>query len=401
MDGGSESLKVGYTQAGSLGAEDSLVLNATPICRVSTTADKDVENAIALNNGSIPDKWQDRKESIRAPERYRDGDAMVERAHANDSSQIATANALSKAKEKGLIDSRTVADALVNEGINPFSVQELGAHVLLGFRRKSLAIIIVQSIIVNVIAVIVDTSVALPGFWGICVGLWMVPIALLGVLFRVRYRYPWNWIILFLFTSTVGATFGMLRVPMQLLIEPGTTLKSPQCYFLAAHTLALVIMYFLTCFAHLHKRVMRMLPAAAFAAVCTNVLGVTAYAVHFHFVCPRLFVIIAVIMNTVVLLWVGRQMDKLGSRLQVDEYLLPVILLWSEIFAAIMMIGLCLLAGGDDSTCTCCCCTDASPGFFHCDCCIHYGETSRTARQRPDQIVPGDVAPEVQVMSAP
>eukprot|EP00931_Biecheleriopsis_adriatica_P064221 TRINITY_DN39036_c0_g1_i1.p1 TRINITY_DN39036_c0_g1~~TRINITY_DN39036_c0_g1_i1.p1 ORF type:complete len:407 (-),score=76.64 TRINITY_DN39036_c0_g1_i1:54-1274(-) len=355
----------------------------------------DVVNAGQLQQNFVPVKTRSRG-SVREAWEYRDGETMVERSERKSRGiEKATATKLGKAQEKGIMDSRTVADMVLKPGDNPFSVESMGASIILQFRRKSIAIVIVQSILVNAIAVIIDRFVPLPdASWQVYIAFWLVPLALLGVLTLVRYKSPWNWIVLVAFSVTISITFGALRVPMQVYAQvyvgPDTKLWSPQCYGMAGHTIALMLLSAITCIQHPRGRVIKMLPSALVVAVITDVAGVVAYVTYWNYIGPPLFAGIAIAMNTLSLLWIGHQMDKLCSRLQVDEYFQPVVLLWCEVFLALLMTVVVLLTlaaalasgeGGCEGCGDCCECS----GFYYCDCYIDYGSPTEQKQQEREQ----------------
>merc|ERR1711908_46748 len=181
----------------------------------------------------------------------------------------------------GIISNRTGADAMTYEGTNPFAVSTLGEDLFLQFRRKSMGLIILQSIFVNLIAFIVDRFAPLPEFhWGMYMGTWIVPVVLLWVLSWVRYKTPCNFVMLFIFSVAVGITFGFLHEPMKAYTENFATDRkknwSPQCYGMAGHTIALILLSLVTCFKHPGRQqgraLVKMAPVAIIVAVITDII---------------------------------------------------------------------------------------------------------------------------------
>lgn len=134
-------------------------------------------------------------------------------------------------------------------------------------------------------------------------------------------------------------------------------------------------------------------------ALVTDIVGVLAYTTYWNYVGPPIFVVVAVVMHTLSLLWIGYQMDSLSERLQVTEWLLPVILLWCEVFVAFFMMAVLIatlvliLIGGSSGS-------EASDGnwdgicdgcyFLYCDC--YYTGDAKSQKQ-------GEVAPNQQAMN--
>merc|ERR1712072_1581943 len=82
------------------------------------------------------------------------------------------------------------------------------------------------------------------------------------------------------------------------------------------------------------------------------------------------YAVLVMLVNTLGLLWAGYKIDRLCSRLEVDEYMLPMILLWAELMVALLMIlsvDAPINVSGE--------CTDGcymwSYTYWHCDCWIY------------------------------
>mmetsp|Transcript_62510 Transcript_62510/g.111081 ORF Transcript_62510/g.111081 Transcript_62510/m.111081 type:complete len:416 (-) Transcript_62510:65-1312(-) len=294
---------------------------------------------------------------------YRDGkmmtgeviDAARETGAKGQAIQAAT---IGRAIDAGIIGSRTGADQVTGSlGINPFAVSHLGNDILFRFRSKSMFIIITQSIFVNSIALAIDRYAVHPAYhWGLYLSFWIVPILILFVLNYFRYRVPLNYILLVIFSICVAISFGLMKVPMlayALHYADGREVWSPQCYGMAFHTIALTLMAMITCVPHGQRGLIKMAPVSILVAIVTDIMGAVCYLTYWNYIGPPAFVIVAVIMNTLSLSWIGYQMDCLSLRLEVDEYMYPVILLWCEIFIGMFMVITFLIAmatifaGGD------------------------------------------------------
>jgi len=323
-------------------------------------------------------------------DKYRDGAQMVtatvEKSKGARKSQFTT---IGKAQDMGLISSRSAADAAIEEGTNPFAVSAMGTRIMMLFRQKAMVTIIIQSIFINAIAVLVDREYMfeLPPFhWGMYLGTWVVPIIVLFFVNMFRYKSPINYILLGTFSVVIGVTFGLLQVPMESYTMTFTTDRtrnwSPQCYGMAGHTIALVILSLITCIPHGGRGMIKMAPVAILVAFVTDIAGILAYMTSWNYIGPPVFVIVAILMNTLSLAWIGYQMDMLTMRLQVDEFLYPVILLWCEVFIVMFILVAFILGilmmmmgegGGAEGGGFCDGCGYGCYGVY-CDC--YYGGTS-------------------------
>jgi len=331
-------------------------------------------------------------------DQYRDGTQMVtaavDKSKGARKSQFTT---IGKAQDMGLISSRTGADAVTGEGTNPFAVSAMGTRILMRFRQKAMLTIILQSIFINAIAFMVDREIMfeLPAFhWAIYLGTWLVPIIILFFVNMFRYKSPINFILLGTFSVVIGITFGLLQVPMERYTMTFTTDRtrnwSPQCYGMAGHTIALIILSLITCIPHGSRGMVKMAPVAILIAFVTDIAGILAYTTNWNYIGPPVFVIIAILMNTLSLAWIGYQMDMLTMRLQVDEFLYPVILLWCEVFIVLFLvmaflIGILMLmmgeGGGGEGAGFCDGCGYGCYGVY-CDC--YYGGSGSANKARND-----------------
>jgi len=237
--------------------------------------------------------------------------------------------------------------------------------------------------------------------WLLYLSTWVVPLIILFILNMFRYKTPLNFALLFIFSFAIGVTFGLLKVPMDLYTNNFTSDRSknwsPQCYGMAGHTIALILLALLTCIPHGNKGMIKMAPVALVVAFFTDIGGVVAYQSYWNYVGPPLFVIVAIFMNTLSLAWIGYQMDVCATRLQVDEFLYPVILLWCEVFIAmflimVFVIGVLMLlagdGGGDGAGAGGMSCEGVGYGCygFYCDC--YYGGSISTDSSKKDEDAP-------------
>eukprot|EP00930_Biecheleria_cincta_P039363 TRINITY_DN27066_c0_g1_i1.p1 TRINITY_DN27066_c0_g1~~TRINITY_DN27066_c0_g1_i1.p1 ORF type:complete len:375 (+),score=50.47 TRINITY_DN27066_c0_g1_i1:115-1239(+) len=329
---------------------------------------------------------------------YRDGAKMVEQTKETENkTRKLQADTVGKAMNFGIISNRTGADAVTYEGTNPFAVAQVGEDMFLTFRRKSMAVIILQSIFVNAIAFAVDRYAPLPEFhWGLYLATWIIPLILLGILSCIRYKTPCNFVMLFIFSVAVGITFGLLHEPMKAYTENFATDRkknwSPQCYGMAGHTIALILLSLLTCFKHPGRQpgraMVKMAPVSILVAVVTDIAGIIAYATYWNYIGPTIFIVISIVMNTLSLMWIGYQMDALALRLKLDEWLYPLILLWCEVFVTLfivaavmfMIVATCVSGGAQDvgildGGCAGC-------YGFYCDC--YYGGSGDEERRNSE-----------------
>merc|ERR1711988_1578788 len=85
---------------------------------------------------------------------------------------------------------------------------------------------------------------------------------------------------------------------------------SPQCYGMFAHSLALISLLGLTeVTSRIKGRALKVAPLSVGAAIISNVVFTCAYTVYYNYIGPSFFLVIALIMNTISLLWVGYQLD--------------------------------------------------------------------------------------------
>jgi hypothetical protein len=94
-----------------------------------------------------------------------------------------------------------------------------------------------------------------------------------------------------------------------------------------------------------------------------------------------IWVVVLMIMNTVAVVWAGYQLDFLSSRLMVDEYLLPVILMWAELMVAILVLMSFEAMASNAGECGDSCHTWGHT-TWHCDCWIYADGSHGSDRYR-------------------
>jgi len=277
---------------------------------------------------------------------------------------------------------------------NHLSVLELGDAIILTFRRKSLAILIVQSIGINAIAFCVDRFAPIPDTDSalvLCMAAWALPTVCLMLLYYYRLRKPVNLILLVVFSIAIGVTLGLLRVPMEwytLNFHSGREIWSPQCYGMAGHTIALMLLAALSCVPHGSRGLAKVAPIAVFVGVFTNILGIVLHAKYWNYVGPTSFLVIALILNIFSIAWVGYNLDDLSAKLQVDEIFYPAILIWTELLITVCSLTLiCLVCVSGE-----CAAPDCCEGWFcyavWCDCYYTDGYHQETRARGDDPEAP-------------
>eukprot|EP00930_Biecheleria_cincta_P023308 TRINITY_DN16863_c0_g1_i1.p1 TRINITY_DN16863_c0_g1~~TRINITY_DN16863_c0_g1_i1.p1 ORF type:complete len:389 (-),score=61.84 TRINITY_DN16863_c0_g1_i1:100-1266(-) len=315
---------------------------------------------------------------------------------------------------------------------NPFAVAQLGENIILTFRRKSLALIVFQTICVNVIAFCVDRLAPRPDWhWMAYVGTWIFPVMVLFILNYVRRVVPLNFVLVVVFSASIGVALGLLHVPMQEYtmnwaqgeaaaessgLQPeltnftganstfnssggsnstfsnaaGIESSEPwkkdwplQCYAITAHTMGLALLMLLTCFKHPAKGLVKVMPVSIIIAIVTDIAFLIGYVVYRDCI-PPLFAITTILMSTLSIVWIGYQMDRLTRQLQVEEWVYPLILLWCEVFSCLLALAAILLALGAIEDCPCedssCC-----QGCYGCFCDCYYGGAKEEQNRNSDE----------------
>merc|ERR1712060_130427 len=115
---------------------------------------------------------------------------------------------------------------------------------------------------------------------------------------------------------------------------------------------------------------------AVVVAVLTVVVGIVGWltiAPEIH----ALWVVPSLLLNSLGLVWLGYEMDWICSRLNPDEFLLPICLVWSEILTTVV-ICVVLAMAGDFSACEPDGCMSGTYIYCHCDCWLYgNGDSSR------------------------
>jgi len=320
---------------------------------------------------------------------FRNGKQMIDCAEQDCTTRKSQLETLAKLKENNIVSDRTVADYLNGAGMrNPEAVDQLGISVLCAFRRKIFALLSLQCLSVLVIAYLVANlgpvkdlqilydSENLMRDCIICGVLWVLAMVSLGGVAAVRYDFPKNFIALSIFTVMVSiavAAFAGPNVHLGLgLVLVGLVLTG--------------IVVTIPC----GGKVLQVFPVTFAIMLVCNAMGIFFMAFWQTwggtFIHP-MYVVLLMFLNSVGLCWAGHEIDRLCSRLKVDEYLLPIVLLWAEMLVALLLvfaIESMADAGGD------CCdgCHMWAYTTWHCDCCI-YNDGShgndKYRRQSPNQ----------------
>lgn len=269
----------------------------------------------------------------------------------------------------------------------PADVGHLGTDVLRGFRLKAFALLVLQCTLTLALAIGVDLASdggAALGPLGFAALATTTALALLGVAL-VRHRYPWNYAGELLFTLLAAATLGLMSkqlLDLQDHCAPDLPrVRAAQFYALGLYDLGLALTTPLALirFGAGRDRMMTCFLCSILAAAVSSALGVGAWALMP--ICPVSWLVSVLALSSVSLMWTGLQNDRLARRLNPDEYLLPLILVWAELIAGIVVVvvGCFLCAAGAEVTCL----EPMAYGSYGCDCFF-------LGRRRGDQVWPTD-----------
>lgn len=277
--------------------------------------------------------------------------------------------------------SAMVADAFVVAGANPYAVCELGMDVMLDFRKKSFILIVMQVIAVLSIGVMIDFSPMAeekhPGTYavgGLCIVLVLVLLCVAGV----RHEYPLNYMVEVIFTLVAGACLGLSTKPMvraqEICCPNYAKADKPGLHAFAFYTVGLCITAKLSTMSTEGRHMLKCLPSAFIAMICVNFLFFVAH--YMNKFCPFNWLVLMDLVVSLCLLWVGFECDRLALKLKVDEYLLPVILVWADllvlvavVLAVIPMLVCSCMAGESGGDADCCSGSNSTMnGCYGCDC---------------------------------
>eukprot|EP00444_Apocalathium_aciculiferum_P001942 CAMPEP_0183410706 /NCGR_PEP_ID=MMETSP0370-20130417/19765_1 /TAXON_ID=268820 /ORGANISM="Peridinium aciculiferum, Strain PAER-2" /LENGTH=472 /DNA_ID=CAMNT_0025593581 /DNA_START=8 /DNA_END=1426 /DNA_ORIENTATION=- len=342
--------------------------------------------------GEAPATWQNRQSTIMEKDSYDRGSVLVNKVlnHPEGYTQEETQQArlVQRAQQTGVMGSRAAADALATPGVNPYSIDQMGVDLLRRFRVKSFALISIQAISTLVIGVSVDAVLGKTnvGYAVLGVLVALTVATLLGVT-TIRHKFPWNYIAECIFTIVAGCMLGCMSQPLvvaQDMYGWGMhQVEKPQLYAMAFYIFGLLILSFGSLLSDRPGRLMRCLPLALIAACLTMVLfGVVWVQTKF---CPGPWLAAMMCVVFVSLVWVGLECDWLTTKLNPDEYMQPVILVWADLLVVTFVFTVaaivCCLAFGVGGA-------DALPlpahAFCYCDCshCYIYDE-GRSTRASP------------------
>jgi len=280
---------------------------------------------------------------------------------------------------QGTLDARTVSDAVTGGGrsSNPTAADQLGLDILAGFRRKVFGLLIVQSAVIWGLAaaiaripVILDRNMLdydkeKKEFYqdcGIAAGVFILAIIALAFVARYRWRWSQSLIALSMFTVIMSTFLGIVCGP-NILLGMGLALGG-------------TLLVALPSCVRFKDRMIEVLPVAMVVAVIVVAAGIVGWLM----IAPEIqaiWVIPTLLLNAIGMVWLGYQMDWICSRLNPDEFLLPICLVWSEILTVTLVMILMVMAG-DTAACEPGGCSTGTFIYCHCDCWLYAdGDSSR------------------------
>jgi len=264
------------------------------------------------------------------------------------------------------------------------AVDRMGLSVLLGFRRKMFALLIIQSTVVfllswvfaNIPTVknmrILYSRETLYRDAAIVMALWVISMGLLCVLGAVRKTHPHNKVMLSIFTVFISLTFAAMAGPN---VHLGMSIM----------LLGIVLVSILSS-VKIGNKVMEVFPAAFIVMIFCNII-ILIWMVKFNTFIHWGYVALLFVVNTVGLLWTGYQIDRLCSRLKVDEYMLPLILIWAQLMVAMFLMMSVQALAAQATDCSGGCYVWGHTGW-NCDCWVHDDGTHGKDKYR--QVVGAD-----------
>jgi len=282
-------------------------------------------------------------------------------------------------QQHGTLEARTVSDAVTGGGkaSNPDAADQLGLDILAGFRRKVFAILLLQCAVIWGLAAgiaripfikdrnMLDYSKEKREFYmdcGIAGGVFVLSVISLAVVSRYRYRWSRSLIALSIFTVIISTFLGIVCGPNILL---GLALALGGTFLVALPTCV-----------RFKDRMIEVLPVAMIVAVLVLVVGIVGWLT----IAPEIdamWVVPSLLLNCIGMVWLGYEMDWICSRLNPDEFLLPICLVWSEILTVTLVMILMVMAG-DTAACEPGGCSTGTFIYCHCDCWLYAdGDSSR------------------------
>lgn len=308
---------------------------------------------------------------------------------------------LQELQSKGQLSDRTVADYLNGQGANPFAADRMGLKVLVAFRRKMFALLLLQCTVVLFFAwgianipMVKDMEILYhmdniirDGI--ICVFFFVSSVVSLGVVAVLRYKHPFNIIALSVFTVFMSATLA--------------SLAGPNVHLGLLAVLVGFALVFLPCSFIIRNKVIEVFPVAFVAMVLINI-GIVVWMCMYGTFMSWGYAVVLMVLNSISMVWGGYEIDRLCSRLKVDEYMLPVILLWAELLVMIFVIfsveTMCEAAGSFEGGCSMWAHTT-----WHCDCWIYdngsYGKDKYRKQPAAGASEEGAAAPKQEAMQEP
>lgn len=286
--------------------------------------------------------------------------------------------------------SRTLRDAMTLGGTEkiPDAVDQLGLEILIGFRRKVFGVLILQALAVLGIAALVARIPFLvdrnfmvmskrntnSSEFYVDAGIFCAIVVLLfisiGLSAYFRYKFPANAICTSVFTVLIAIVVALLG--------------GVNCFYGMALVVGCIVLIGAPSCVRYKDKVIEVFPVSVFVAFLTVPVGIVGW----QFLAPQihaLWVITPILLNVVGMVWLGYEMDWICSRLNPDEWLLPVVLVWVE-FLIVILITFLVATGangnggssGGSAMCRCRCyhCFALYPS---CNCWIYQdGSSSKT-----------------------
>jgi len=286
---------------------------------------------------------------------------------------------LTKYEEKGTLDARTVTDAVTGGGkaSNPDAVDQLGLDILVGFRRKVFGLLILQVAVIWGLAAGISripfikdhgflesykTANELYVDGAISAGVFVLAIIALGVLARYRYDWSKSLFALSIFTVIISTSLGIVC--------------GPNIYLGVGLALGGTVLVAIPSCIRFKTVMVEVFPVAMFSAVLILIVGIVGWLM----IAPEIqaiWVVPALILNCCGMVWLGFEMDWICSRLNPDEFLLPICLVWAELLTT-LCIAILIAMAGDTLACETGGCCSGVYYYGHCDCWLYdNGDSSR------------------------
>mmetsp|Transcript_67751 Transcript_67751/g.220550 ORF Transcript_67751/g.220550 Transcript_67751/m.220550 type:complete len:462 (+) Transcript_67751:86-1471(+) len=340
---------------------------------MATAQSQKAVDAIIKRVGAVPSSWRNRTTAIQEPEAYTHSSVIVREVTENPerftAAEQKSARFMQRAWSTGIVSSRTAADAIYAPGANPYAADQLGIMMLRGFRMKSFALIIVQAICTLIVGIGVDKAVGRThvGYY-VLGGLTALLVVLLAVVAALRHRVPWNYILEAAFTLVAGTLLGCLSEPLidaqEMCCDGLDRVEKPQLYAMGFYSFGLVILGISSILGS-RRRVMKCTHLSFIAITLTMIAFIVSWRITQF--CPGVWLALMMIIVALCIVWVGIECDRLATKLNPDEYMLPVILVWADLLVVTLVFTIAILAvlaasgsGGDIDGPSCSGC--------YCDC---------------------------------